>query len=402
MIYSIMNGVSWVIIFSVFLCNNVRAQSSAPIIDASKFEKSISFSEIFTEIKYVPLETNENCYLSYPTQIQFDDSLIFFQDHEKDEVFVFTTSGVFLNKIGESGRGPNEILHYGDFHLDKNKDRIEIHDRGRDKLLVYDYRGGFYNTKSLLWNSCFEKTTRGNYLLYSGYRSGFFDSEYKPIESPIVLVNDQLEVINEFKTEFIPFGLGTLGIMSLTVVSIFKDTLLFCPNRSTVIYQYLDNHLQPRYILDFGRRNLPEKYHKLNDFHSSQLNDWQTDYVLEVYDYSETEECCIFHFPFNKESHQAIIDKSDLSVKIARRKDYINDLDKIKPKYFTLKSVYNNYLVAYIQSLDFQEQVDNILAELSPRDRKVYESKYPNVLDVYKKAGENDNPIIILYKYRQD
>lgn len=214
-----------------------------------------------------------------------------------------------------------------------------------------------------------------------------------------MLVDNKGQIINDFDSEFSAFGQRALGIHSNTAIISYKDTLIICPNRSNIIYHLSNNHLQPRYILDFGRRNLPEKYYKLKDLHSSQFYEWQSDYVFEVYDYFETEDCCIFHFPLNMESYQCIIDKSNWEVKIARRKDFTNDIDIIKPKYFSFLSTCDNYLVSYIQSLDFQKQIKDILSGLSNDELEVYKSNFPELIDVYNRAQENDNPIIILYSY---
>lgn len=154
-----------------------KTQSQTLTIDISKFDKSILFSEIISDIKYIPLETNGQCYLNSPTQILFDDSLIFFQDREQDEIFVFTTSGKFYSKVGIRGRGPNEILQYGDFHLDKIHNKIEIQDQGQNNLLTFDYEGNFISKSKLPWAISIEKTKEGNYLLYSGYPIRFYDLE---------------------------------------------------------------------------------------------------------------------------------------------------------------------------------------------------------------------------------
>jgi len=390
-----------ILFLSCIIFPKANAQSQTITLDISKFDKSILFSDIVSDIKYIPLETNEDCYLNSPTQILFDDSLIFFQDREHDEIFVFYLSGQFLNKVGVRGRGPNEILQYGDFHLDKTHDRIEIHDQGSNSLLVHDYKGKFISKSKLPWAVSFDKTDKGDYLLYSGYPVRFLDSESKPLDSPIILLNEKGQITNTFNSEFKPFGQRAIGIHSNTAISSYKDTLIFCPNRSNIIYHFIDNHLQPRFILDFGRRNLPEKYYELKDLHSSQFKEWQSDYVLEVYDYCETDDCCIFHFPYNMDSYQCVVDKGNFDVKIARRKDYTNDIDKIKPKYFTFKSTCNNYLVSYIQSLDFQKQVKKILSGLTKEEKEEYVSNFPAVIDIYNKATENDNPIIILYTYKK-
>ena len=373
------------------------SQSRVQTIDVSRLNNEVKFSEVFSTINYIPLETTENCYLTYITQIQFDDSLIFVQDKRRDEIFVFDLNGHFLNRIGEIGKGPGEILQYGDFHIDNTKKVIEVHDVGGNYLYYYSYSGELLETKMMMWASSFEKTTSNKYLLYSGYSNGFIDLKDRKMTSPIALVNTQGKIIERFKNQFKPICYGIPGIMSNNAITRYYDTLIVCPNRSNIIYQLWDDVLYPRYKLDFGSRELPPKYLKLENLHSSHFYSWQSKYVFEVYDFLECDNSLAFHFPMNGVSYQGFVNKKDFSVKVAGRNNFINDIDGIKPKYFAIKAKYRDCFVAYMQSNDFKEQVELINRESVKGNNDCVRASERLML-LNNSIENNDNPIIIFYK----
>ena len=238
------------------------AVSQYPIkFDVTELQESVKFSEIFDDIQYISLETNEACYLSFLHQIQFDDLLIFFQDFNKNEVFVFDMLGHFKNRIGIIGKGPGEIIAYADFILDKEKNQIEILDAAKAQVIIYSYSGKNYNlsfgcikkviiysysgkflgTKNLISAGSIEKTHKGNYMAWSDYWIGFQDRSRNLLNTtPLILLDDNGKTINKFKTEFKPFALGSPGITTGQNIIKLKDTLIFYPDRSTLIYSYYE------------------------------------------------------------------------------------------------------------------------------------------------------------------
>lgn len=218
------------------------AVSQYPIkFDVTELQESVKFSEIFDDIQYISLETNEACYLSFLHQIQFDDLLIFFQDFNKNEVFVFDMLGHFKNRIGIIGKGPGEIIAYADFILDKEKNQIEILDAAKAQVIIYSYSGKFLGTKNLISAGSIEKTHKGNYMAWSDYWIGFQDRSRNLLNTtPLILLDDNGKTINKFKTEFKPFALGSPGITTGQNIIKLKDTLIFYPDRSTLIYSYYE------------------------------------------------------------------------------------------------------------------------------------------------------------------
>lgn len=93
-------------LLSMFSCNSENGELSK-IID---LEEAISNSEGFdikkhvTNIRYVPLETNEDCYLADVRKIVINADYILVSDSEGN-LFQFTSSGQFIRRIGRLGWG---------------------------------------------------------------------------------------------------------------------------------------------------------------------------------------------------------------------------------------------------------------------------------------------------------
>jgi len=57
--------------------------------------------------------------------------------------------GSFIKKIGAKGKGPGEYLTPSAFDINKEKKEIVIYDRGRTKLLYYDFEGNYKYSKKI-------------------------------------------------------------------------------------------------------------------------------------------------------------------------------------------------------------------------------------------------------------
>jgi len=131
-------------------CESENA-TSYDIID---FEEAISNSESFdikkhvSNIRYVPLETNENCYLADVRKVVIIEDFILVSDSEGN-LFLFSSNRQFINRIGQLGKGPGEYLNMTDFVVDDSYKNIYINTLGF--LYTYDTEGNFKTR--LPWSS---------------------------------------------------------------------------------------------------------------------------------------------------------------------------------------------------------------------------------------------------------
>ena len=75
-------------------------------VDMAKIEDHVYVQDIIDSIRYVMLETTDECLIGNISELYVDGRFIFVVDNTiYESVFVFDENGRFLNKIGRLGRG---------------------------------------------------------------------------------------------------------------------------------------------------------------------------------------------------------------------------------------------------------------------------------------------------------
>lgn len=113
-------------------------------------EKPESFvaDRFFSEIKFVPLETNDKCLLSGAQQVELRDSLIFVCDNYN--LFVFNDNGKFISQIGRRGRGPGEYIGgFRGFFVDMDKRTVNIILPVDRSVMVYAFDGTYLSSEEI-------------------------------------------------------------------------------------------------------------------------------------------------------------------------------------------------------------------------------------------------------------
>lgn len=100
-----------IIIISVAMAFSSYGQKMKPItLNLAKAitEKTeeMMLSEIATDVRYIPIETREDCLFGKGFDIRYMEDGIFAVSGES--YFRFDKDGKFLNKIGSKGQGPEE------------------------------------------------------------------------------------------------------------------------------------------------------------------------------------------------------------------------------------------------------------------------------------------------------
>jgi hypothetical protein len=376
---------------------SVFSQDRPLRISLTNFDKEIKLSAVFNGIQYIPLETNQSCFLSYPEQIDLLDSHIVIQDHKESQVYLFSSLGKFITTFGQIGKGPGEFISFGDFYIDQNRKSIEILDQGTAHLHSFDLSGKLIEDKKLIWCSSFAKTNSDRYLMYSGYATHFHDEKGRLLNSPVALVDSKGKVVDQFEDEFTPFAPGVRAITFSNAITIYGDTVLFCPNRSNIVYQFIDNKLSPRIVFDFGKLALPQKYSSMDGLSFDQFTELQSRYIVDIFNYYENKQYIYLNFSYVA-LYQVIIRKVDRKAFITKSVNYINDIDNIQFKYFHIMGTWNEYSLYYIQSVDFRNQVTDILGKMGTKEREKYKKDHPEIIKIFNLITNDDNPIIVKLK----
>ena len=130
-----------VILVSCHNSNNVKGEF-IPILDVKTGLNNLTMlnlTEFKSNIRYVQLETNDNCLVSNTVQnVYLEENKIFIRDNEPFLKVFDANTGKYLYNIGSKGQGPSELPYLR--HVDMNvKEKSII--LGWKKNYIYDFEG---------------------------------------------------------------------------------------------------------------------------------------------------------------------------------------------------------------------------------------------------------------------
>ena len=106
--------------------------------------KECNVSDYASSIRYVPLETKDECLLNEELQVIVSSQYIFIHDFLADKVYRFdANNGKFLNTIGKRGQGPGEYQKLFGIYVDDVYRKCYLMDSYANKIYIYDYNGKY-------------------------------------------------------------------------------------------------------------------------------------------------------------------------------------------------------------------------------------------------------------------
>jgi hypothetical protein len=115
------------IIFSVFLifvCYSCSLKNKTSDNDNVCYleDKSelLSPKDLFSNVTFLPLETNDDFLIGRINKIVKTDSLYYILDKREKSIFVYSSNGMALHKIYRQGSGPDEYIDMLDFTVTKD------------------------------------------------------------------------------------------------------------------------------------------------------------------------------------------------------------------------------------------------------------------------------------------
>jgi len=113
-------------------------------------EKRIVLQD-FMDVDYVALETTDE-FVTQGVVVDIGKKIILVTNRNRDgNIFVYDRSGKGLRKINRMGRGPEEYSPAYNIVMDEESDEIFVHDISLRKILVYDLNGKF--KRSFIYNN---------------------------------------------------------------------------------------------------------------------------------------------------------------------------------------------------------------------------------------------------------
>lgn len=211
--------------------------------------------------RLLKLETKAECLIKWIEKIIIDKKHIFVKD-SNDKLFVFDAdTGKYLNSIGEIGSGPNELLSFIDFYIDKKGKSVFIYDSSKSKMFKFSYQGNLLHVEK-----CKNK-------VLSDYFSNFLYTQNKELILTMFNSNStkhNFRVINtdkySLKNDYLPYMVT--GVSNLTFknpkVAINDKYCYAISYLSDTIYQYsTDGNFYPKYIFNSGLQHINNKSIKI-------------------------------------------------------------------------------------------------------------------------------------------
>jgi hypothetical protein len=201
----------------------------------------------FEYIRYVPLETTDECIFAYAEKVLIRDNKIYVADFSTaSALFVFDMDGKFLFKIARKGQGPGEYISFCDFDIHKNGDIYMFDDHGK-KFIVYSATGKYRQT--IHPDYYFSNFCLVNNRMY-----------WSELRERIIFVNLASYDIANKKTEFIlkdkQFLYNTnVNASSYSFYYSPNDITYYSPKFSNIIYSLDENGIRP--AIGFKNLNLP-------------------------------------------------------------------------------------------------------------------------------------------------
>lgn len=111
----------------------------------------IKLSKLMSDISFIPLETNEESMIGKIRNILYDDGYFFIHDKRNKKLLRFNNEGKFINRIGDIGRGPKELIEITDVSIDIRNKLVSILDTKLMKIIRYTYAGVYVDSKPMYY-----------------------------------------------------------------------------------------------------------------------------------------------------------------------------------------------------------------------------------------------------------
>lgn len=230
----------------------IQEKTEQPIGQKIVFDKSKDFKDnrkVIESARYLQLETNDSCLISYVSQLFCTSKEIIIFDMHSQNVFVFDYNGRFLRKIQKQGQGPGEYAMIMSIAVDEASDEIQIVDSGNRilcyKLSTFDFLNG-YTIDAI----SVQKYKNNGFFLYNALPINNAGHSYN---SHLVYYED-----GKIKNEYIPIDFASGYLMEPNYRFYkFNGNVFFYPPFQPCVYKLSDTECKCCYDIQYGSYTFP-------------------------------------------------------------------------------------------------------------------------------------------------
>lgn len=358
------------------LCCVLSVSAQKPVVinlakAISESPKEIMLNELASDIRYVPLETTDDCLMNnefYIMQYTGEDIIT-------SGIFHFDKNGKFLNKIGSKGQGPEEYLQdlfaFGDW---KNK---LLYVQNWTTLTCYGFDGTFVRsipTPQLNMGAAglFDE----NHILYSN--DIYYADKANPIQ--LYMVDSQNgKTVSKWRGHLEENKKYGMILTSRDFMYNYDNSLFYKPALENLIFKILSpKKRQLVYKFDCSGKDI--------DVSADEVDPKKRFQFLSVYWAKETAQYLFVNYGMKNISRLGIYDKEKKTFTNVTIKDNLAGGYDIHPAW---TSDDNHLLMVYYAGGLLQDKEKRYSTGLLPERKKELD-------ELLKNIKEDDNPVVIL------
>lgn len=358
------------------LCCVLSVSAQKPVVinlakAISESPKEIMLNELASDIRYVPLETTDDCLMNnefYIMQYTGEDIIT-------SGIFHFDKNGKFLNKIGSKGQGPEEYLQ-GLFAFGDWKNKL-LYVQNWTTLTCYGFDGTFVRsvpTPQLNMGAAglFDE----NHILYSN--DIYYADKANPIQ--LYMVDSQNgKTVSKWRGHLEENKKYGMILTSRDFMYNYDNSLFYKPVLENVIFKILSpKKRQLVYKFDCSGKDI--------DVSADEVDPKKRFQFLSVYWAKETAQYLFVNYGMKNISRLGIYDKEKKTFTNVTIKDNLAGGYDIHPAW---TSDDNHLLMVYYAGGLLQDKEKRYSTGLLPERKKELD-------ELLKNIKEDDNPVVIL------
>lgn len=358
------------------LCCVLSVSAQKPVVinlakAISESPKEIMLNELASDIRYVPLETTDDCLMNnefYIMQYTGEDIIT-------SGIFHFDKNGKFLNKIGSKGQGPEEYLQ-GLFAFGDWKNKL-LYVQNWTTLTCYGFDGTFVRsvpTPQLNMGAAglFDE----NHILYSN--DIYYADKANPIQ--LYMVDSQNgKTVSKWRGHLEENKKYGMILTSRDFMYNYDNSLFYKPALENVIFKILSpKKRQLVYKFDCSGKDI--------DVSADEVDPKKRFQFLSVYWAKETAQYLFVNYGMKNISRLGIYDKEKKTFTNVTIKDNLAGGYDIHPAW---TSDDNHLLMVYYAGGLLQDKEKRYSTGLLHERKKELD-------ELLKNIKEDDNPVVIL------
>ncbi|HCT94428.1 MAG TPA: hypothetical protein DIC44_06395 [Rikenellaceae bacterium] len=371
----------------------------------------VNLSEIASDIRYIPLETNAESVIANVWDVKLSKGKIYVSDN-KYTISIFSEDGKFIKKFSRVGRGPEEYLNISIFNINDSNGEVEIMERS-GRIIRYDAEGNFIEVieKLLPKINPLSFVRISDFIVSSWFKSNRIEGQME-FKYGVTAYVDSLNIINEkiitsfssMKMQQVNGGMSVYMRIDPPYLMKFRDEVKFIVAECDTIFGIdKKGDISDKYVLSYGKYSAPQGL-DFDTYNNNELN-----FITLTTDFFETDRSLLLNFNLRAMAPEPI-------ERTSNGLDWLGNVNKNTNVYATYDK--RRGILTFLNqpikgSMGFNDDInggfpfwprfagnqEELLSYINALDIILESEKNPDdtfINELASKLTENDNPVIII------